>query len=187
LITVFENNIGLITFLTFAALLWYAWETRRLVNKTNKSVILTEEKEKIDRAIDFMDRYNGEEIKKYINEIDNESYELGIVDGTVIDIYDSRVNEKFRKIIDYFDLISYLTNSVGKVDYNLIQNFFGDKMVMFVWNNQYSIEKLIKLYEKTKRTINYKNYFLFCLKIVKDKNLFSDDQGFLKWLDKYSK
>ncbi|MHB8278442.1 MAG: hypothetical protein ACYDIA_12420 [Candidatus Humimicrobiaceae bacterium] len=64
MISFFEDNIGFITFLTFMALLWYAGETRRLVNKTNDSNILTKEKEKKDRALSFLEKFELERFFK---------------------------------------------------------------------------------------------------------------------------
>jgi hypothetical protein len=90
LIPFFENNIGLITLLTFSALMWYAWETKKIASQSTKALKFNENKEKNDRTIFFLEKLSVDRLENILQ----------------------RRNEKKEYQRDLVNMISFL-NTVG--------------------------------------------------------------------------
>lgn len=174
-----------ITFLTFAALIWYAWETRRLVTRTTESLTITKEKEKVDRALEFIDRYVRKGFKRSIAEsIDylSEKYSELYNEGMELDVYkDFEVNQEFNRILIFYNLIAYLIEK-GKIEYDIIKDYFGEDLVTFAFDFDIQIKQLISLNTALKLKRNYKNYFALCIKLEEELK-FIDNKEFIKNLE----
>ncbi len=186
--------IVILTMITAIALILYTSSTWKMSRTTNKSVMvaeksirITKEKERIDRTIDFIDRFQRkgykESISGSISFLSQKSGELH-EEGLRLDpIRDFEVNWRMNNILLFFNLLAYLIKE-DKVDYYIIKDYLGEELVDFTWNHQSEIEQLIKYNKHYNRHRNYRDYFNLCAKIEDEIKSIVNSGNFIEDLKK---
>lgn len=183
----------LITFITFGAIIWYTWETRRLVKKTSESVNITKEKEKIDRTLKYIENFDMDRFKKLIyKKIHDYPKEIARINRKK-DFYSlfPEYMEEIEYYINYFDTIAilYFKNKLDK-------ELFDIKISPFLFNfaNNYNTEIIKRVKDTKSFDVNifywFKNLINLIIEIY-DKKIALDTSGwkihFIKDLEEYKK
>ena len=192
----YENALILSSILSFAATLILVFITRKYVlltkfiaEETSRSVNISKEKEKIDRSLNFIDRYERKDLTEsesiaesssYLNEHYIEFYDK---DGFPVEgvVKKGEINWRINRILSLFNLLAYLLKK-EKIDYDIIKDNFGEEMIDFAWNYQTQLKQLISLNKEFNLKKNYKNYFNLCIELEKELNVIDTDKrdDFLK-------
>ena len=146
----------------------YAGSTVYLAYKTSKSVEITKEKDKTDRAILYIDKFNGSVRKSFLN-LMSKKKELTNHNRIIINLNDASTWYEIRDVIVFFNFLSLLINE-DKVDFDLVnRGLLGNYMLSFLILLLGEMEGIIKRFNiGAVKRYSFKDYFEVCLKIDKE-------------------
>ncbi len=167
--------IFFITFCTFGALIWYAWETRKMARGTSESVKLTKDKEQTDRALDMIENFNEKRFEDLINDKNKYTSKLSILTKDF-----THINEQYSKdfpgklkdvkyFINYFDTAALLKYE-NKLNEKIFFEKFDDILLIFISAFEVQIKESgtypKDLIPKTK----HRYFFKLCIEVL-EKNI----------------
>lgn len=137
IITLFNLFAAIITAFLFLGILgltwWYSKSTRDIAKKTSESVEITKEKEKIDRALDFSERFYRKSLVESISESVHYLDERALKRSESLNVRGREIWWRIDRILSFFDLLSFLIIE-EKVNYYMIRKEFSDDFIYFFHN-----------------------------------------------------
>jgi hypothetical protein len=165
--------------------------------KLERSNRLTAEKEKVDRALDFIEKFDEKRYMRLLSKKFRE-YPKTITELKTQDKVNGAVNflstfseaqDEIHYFLFFFDTVAILY-SKGKIDKDMFNSKLQDYFLSFYLNFDEEIYRIISDIKESDKTFYYYNHYLKQIKKLLDKKVKNDPdkkQDFLKELDTCNK
>ncbi len=164
-----------IAFFTFGALIWYAWETRKMSKKTGESVEITKDKERTDRVLDIIESFNEKRFENLLNIKDEYTSNLYILTKDI-----THINKQFSKdfpevlkeikyFINYFDTVALLKYE-NKLNEKIFREKLEDLLLIFISAFEIQIKECGSYSKNLIPKMKHKYFFKLCIEIL-EKNI----------------
>ena len=179
----YDNSLILMSILSFITTLSlvlvtmkYVRLTRAISDRTLESVEITKEKEKIDRTLRLIEKFDSEKFHSLQDKLGLSTLDRYILptDQIIRSFVVASKDPNFRKdiayFINYFDTVAifYLED---KLDKKLFDSKISEKLISFVFNYRDEIKKIVKGNKKNVEAVLYwqQNFLKLILEVINEK------------------
>ena len=191
----YENSLILMSILSFITTLLlvmvtikYVCLTRSISDRTWESVEITKEKEKIDRTLRLIEKFDSERFLSLQDKLGLTTLYRFILptDQILRSLVVASKDPNFRKdiayFINYFDTVAifYLED---KLDKKLFDSKISEKLISFIFNYREEIRKIVEGNKKDVEVVLYwqQNFLKLTLEVLYEKiQIDSEIRDFLK-------